>query len=195
MRNSPWSAIVLVSGSVGLLGLLCASARADDAACKGLSDAMMANTETPYHSVGTISMDIAGGGTNGASKSISSETIFTGTDIFVKLPSGQWQNVHASLDELKARVKASATSFTECQRLADETADGKNLTVYAGNAKTPNVAVTTKVWVIPDRGVLKRSETDLTGVPQSDGAIRHQHLSMQYDYDNIKAPTNLAAGQ
>jgi hypothetical protein len=189
MRNSPWSAIVLVSGSVGLFGLLCVSAHADAAACKGLADAMMANTQTPYHSVGTISMDITGGGTNDMSKSLSSETIFTGTDIFVKLPTGEWKNVHASLDEVKARVKASATSFTECQRLADETSDGKSLAVYTGSTKRPNVAVTTKVWVMPDRGVLTRSETDLTGVPQPGGAVRHQHLSMRYDYDNIKAPT------
>lgn len=192
MRNSPWSAIVLLSGSISVFGILCGGARADAAACKGLADAMMANTQTPYHSVGTISMDITGGGTDGASKSLTSETIFTGTDIFVKLPTGQWQNVHASLDELKARVRASADSFKQCQRLADETADGKSLAVYSGSAKTPNVAVTTKVWVAPDRGVLMRSETDLTGVPQPGGAVRHQHLSMRYDYDNIKAPTVVA---
>jgi hypothetical protein len=192
MRNSPWSAIALLSGTVGLFALFCVNARADEAACKVLADAMMADTQTPYHSVGTISMDVTGGttDTSGASKSLSSETIFTGTDVFVKLPTGQWQNVHAPLDELKARVRASADSFTECQRLADETADGKSLAVYAGSAKTPNVVVTTKVWVAPDRGVLVRSETDLTGVPQSDGEVRHQHLTMRYDYDGIKAPAD-----
>lgn len=190
MRNSPWLAIVLWGGTVGIFGLPGANARADDAACKSIADAMMANTQTPYHSVGTISMDMSGGATNASNppKSLSSETIFTGTDIFVKLPSGQWQNVHAPLDEVKARVRASADSFKDCQRLADETADGKSLAVYTGTAKTPNVVVTTKVWVAPDRGVLVRSETDMKGMPQPDGQIRHQHLTMRYDYNDIKAP-------
>ncbi len=191
MRNSPWSAIVLVSGTVGIFGLLGTNARADQAACKSIADAMMANTQTPYHSVGTISADMSGGATNASNppRSASSETIFTGTDIFVKLPSGQWQNVHAPLDEVRARVRASADSFTDCQRLADETVDGKKLAVYAGSAKTPNVVVTTKVWIAPDRGVLVRSETDMKGMPQPDGQIRHQHLTMHYDYNDIKAPT------
>ncbi len=190
MRNSPWLAIVLWGGAVGIFGLPDANAYADDAACKSIADAMMANTQTPYHSVGTISMDMSGGATNASNppKSLSSETIFTGTDIFVKLPSGQWQNVHAPLDEVKARVRASADSFKDCQRLADETADGKSLAVYTGTAKTPNVVVTTKVWVAPDRGVLVRSETDMKGMPQPDGQIRHQHLTMRYDYNDIKAP-------
>lgn len=190
MRNLPWLAIVLWGGAIGIFGLPGANARADDAACKSIADAMMANTQTPYHSVGTISMDMSGGATNASNppKSLSSETIFTGTDIFVKLPSGQWQNVHAPLDEVTARVRASADSFKDCQRLADETADGKSLAVYTGTAKTPNVVVTTKVWVAPDRGVLVRSETDMKGMPQPDGQIRHQHLTMRYDYNDIKAP-------
>ncbi|MGH6817318.1 MAG: hypothetical protein ACREC1_00930 [Methylovirgula sp.] len=189
MRSSP---LPLVSATIGVLGvgLLCTSARADEAACKSIADAMMANTKTPYHSVGTISADMSGGATNASNppKSSHAETIFTGTDIFVKLPSGQWRNVRAPLDEVRARVRASAASFTDCQRLADETADGKSLAVYTGTAKTPNVTVTTKVWIAPDRGVLMRAETDMKGVPQPDGQIRHQHLTMSYDYNDIKAP-------
>ncbi len=190
MPNSPWWAAVLSGGAIGVLGMLGAPARADDTACKSIADAMLANTQTPYHSVGTISLDMSGGVTDAKNppQSSSSETIFTGTDIFVKLPSGQWQNVHAPLDEVKARVRASADSFKDCQRLADETADGKSLAVYMGSAKTPNVIVTTKVWVAADRGVLVRSETDMMGLPQPGGQIRHQHLTMHYDYNDIKAP-------
>jgi hypothetical protein len=175
------------------LGLLCTAARADDAACKGLADAMLTNTQTPYHSVGTISFDAAqaSGGPN-MTKSLPTETIFTGTDIFVRLPSGKWQNVHASLDQLKERVRQTAESFTDCQRLADETVDGKSLAVYTGTSTNDKALVTTKVWVAPDRGgVLVRTETDMTGMPSTDGAIRHQHLALRYDYDSIKPPTDL----
>jgi hypothetical protein len=195
MRKSSLALIIWC----GALGLASTSARADDAACKGLADAMIANTQTPYHSIGTISFDASGGGAEAGgmspTKSLSTETIFTGTDIFVRLPSGKWQNVHASLDQLKERVRQTAGSFTDCQRLADETADGKSLAVYKGSTKNEQALVTTKVWVAPDRGVLVRTETDMTGMPQSDGEIRHQHLALHYDYNDIKAPTDLTDSQ
>jgi hypothetical protein len=201
MRSSIWSGLALLSGTIGFLGLglFGTTARADDAACKGLADAMMANTQTPYHSVGTISFDASGGtagaGGAGATKSLPTETIFTGTDVFVRLPSGKWQNVHAALDQLKERVRLAASSFTDCQRLADETADGKSLAVYMGTAKNDQALVTTKVWVVPDRGVLVHSETDMTGMPQADGEIKHQHLALHYDYNDIKAPADLSDTQ
>jgi hypothetical protein len=181
------------------LGLFCTAARADQAACKGLADAMLANTQTPYHSVGTMSFDASdasGAGGPNMTKTLPTETIFTGTDIFVRLPSGKWQNVHASLDQLKERVRQTADSFTDCQRLGDETVDGKSLAVYTGTSKNDKALVTTKVWVAPDRGgVLVRTETDMTGMPSTDGAIRHQHLALRYDYDNIKPPTDLTDAQ
>lgn len=201
MRSSPWSRLVLLSGTLGFLGLglFGTTARADDAACKGLADAMIANTQTPYHSIGTISFDASGGAAEAAganmSKSLPTETIFTGTDIFVRLPSGKWKNVHASLDDLKQRVRQTAGSFTDCQRLGDEMADGKNLAVYTGSTKNDQAIVTTKVWVAPDRGVLVRTETDMTGMPQADGEIKHQHLALHYDYNDVRPPTDLSDGQ
>ncbi len=194
-RSSP--GLIVYSGTVAILGLglFCTSARADEAACKGLGDAMIANTQTPYHSIGTISFDVSGGTAEASganmSRSLPTETIFTGTDVFVRLPSGKWQNVHASLDNLKERVRQTASSFTDCQRLGDETADGKSLAVYTGSTKNDQAIVTTKVWVAPDRGVLVRTETDMTGMPQPDGEIRRQHLALHYDYNDIKAPTDL----
>jgi hypothetical protein len=200
MRISLWSGLVLLSGTLGFLGLglLCTTARADEA-CKGLADAMIANTQTPYHSIGTISFDASGGAAEASganmSKSLPTETIFTGTDVFVRLPSGKWQNVHASLDDLKQRVRQTADSFSDCQRLGDETADGKSLAVYTGSVKNDQAVVSTKVWVAPDRGVLVHTETDVTGLPQPDGQIRHQHLALHYDYNDIKPPTDLTDTQ
>jgi hypothetical protein len=201
MRSLPWSGLVLLSGTLGFLGLglFGTPASADDAACKGLADAMIANTQTPYHSIGTISFDTSGGtaeaGGANMTKSLPTETIFTGTDVFVRLPSGKWQNVHASLDNLKERVRQTVGNFTDCQRLGDETTDGKSLAVYTGSSKNDKAVVTTKVWVAPDRGVLVRTETDMTGMPQADGEIRHQHLALRYDYSDIKPPTALTEGQ
>ncbi|HLH11301.1 MAG TPA: hypothetical protein VKV77_05405, partial [Methylovirgula sp.] len=166
-------------------------AHADDAACKGIVDAMMANTQTPYHSVGTITLEASGGSQAPISKSMPTETIFTGTEIFVKLPTGGWQNVHASLDDVKQRVRKAADSFKDCQKLADETDNGKNLAVYSGTTSNGANVVKTKIWVAPDRGVLMRTETDVTSAPQSDGEVRRQTLALRYDYDNIKPPANV----
>lgn len=200
-RFSSWSLLhelLACSGIAAVLsiGLCCTGAKADAAACKSLADAMLANTRTPYHSVGTMTFDAAGtSGAPDATKSLPLETIFTGTDVFVRLPSGKWQNVHASLDKLIERVRENADSFTDCQRLADETVDGKDVAVYVGNSKNDQRLITTKVWVAPDRGVLVRTETDMRGTPQPDGAVRHQHLALRYDYKDIKAPADLSDAQ
>jgi len=187
---------VLAFGAAGLLGLglFCGSARADDAACKSLADAMLTNAKSPYHSVGTITVEAAqpaAGASIDPPKTVNTETIFTGKQIFVKLPSGKWQDVHASLDDLQDRVRKSADNFTDCQHLADETVDGKTLAIYTGENKNDVLTVSTKVWVASDNGALVRSETEMTGPSAPDGKIRQQHLALRYDYSDIKAPTDV----
>lgn len=190
-KTAQWVRPVLVGGVFGFLGLGLASARADDAACKGLADAMLTNAKTAYHSVGTISFDPKDPpvpGSAGAPNAIATETIFTGTQVFVKLPNGEWKDVHADLADLRSKVKQSAMSFNDCAHLANDKIDGKDLTVYTGSDKTDAMNVLTKVWVTPDTGTLIRSETDIAGPTAPDGKVRHQHLSLHYDYNDIKAP-------
>lgn len=188
-----WATPVLVCGVFGFLGLGLVGARADDAACKGLADAMLTNANTPYHSVGSISFDPKDPpvpGSAGLPKTVPTETIFTGTQVFVKLPNGQWKDVHADLVDLRSKVRQSATSFTDCAHLPNDTVDGKDLAVYTGADKTDTMNVSTKVWVAPDNGALIRSETDIAGPTAPDGKVRHQHLSLHYDYADIKAPAS-----
>jgi hypothetical protein len=178
--------------AAGLLGQVLSGtpARADAAACKGLADALLTNAETPYHSTSLITFaPTATAGDTGAdaepATSQTSETIFTGNAIFVRFGSGKWQEIHASLDKLKELVRRNAESFTDCQRLNDETVDGATLSVYTGRSVTQKLVVaTTKVWVAPDRGVLIRSETDVTGAPMP------RHLVIHYEYKDIAAPTD-----
>ena len=186
-----WTKPIAVCGVFGFLGLGLAGARADDAACKGLADAMLTNAKTPYHSVGSISFDPKDPpvpGSTGVPSPIATETIFTGTQVFVKLPNGQWKDIHANLADLQSKVKESAASFTDCAHLPNDKVDGKDLAVYTGADKNDTMNVTTKVWVTPDNGALVRSETDIAGPTAPDGKVRHQHLSLRYDYTDIKAP-------
>jgi len=186
-----WARPVLVCGVFGYLGLGLVAARADDGACKGLADAMLTNAKTPYHSVGSISFDPKDPpvpGSAGLPSAIATETIFTGTHVFVKLPNGQWKDIHANLADLQSKVKESAGSFNDCAHLPNDKVDGKDLAVYTGTDKTDTMNVTTKVWVAPENGTLVRSETEIGGPTAPDGKVRHQHLSLRYDYADIKAP-------
>jgi hypothetical protein len=183
-----WASPALICGIMGISAFGIGAARADDAACKGIGDAMLMNSKTPYHSVGTISFDpkdppIPGAG---AMPAIKTETIFTGTKVFVKLPTGQWKDINANIADLQTKVKDSASSFNDCTRLPDEKADGKTVAVYTGGDKTDTMTVSTKVWVAD--GTIQRSETDIGGPTAPDGKVRHQHLSLHYDYADIKAP-------
>jgi hypothetical protein len=186
-----WVRPVLVCGVLGFSGLGLTAALADEAACKALGSAMLVNSKTPYHSVGSITFDpkdppIPGG--KGLPAAIATETIFTGTQVFVKLPSGQWKDVHANLADLQSRVKQSAANFNDCTHLPNDKVDGKELAIYTGADKTDTMNVATKVWVAPDTGTLMRSETDIGGPTAPDGKVRHQHLSLRYDYSDIKPP-------
>lgn len=164
------------------------SARADAAACKGLADALLTSANTPYHSTSIITLNPTTGTEGAKAKaptSQTSETIFTGKAIFVRFGSGKWQQIHAPLDKLKELVRQHAASFTDCQRLSDETVNGATLAVYAGHSVSQKLVVATMTaWVAPDRGVLIRSETDVTG-----GSMP-RHLVINYEYNNVAAPTD-----
>jgi len=186
-----WAKLALIFGALGFLGFGLTPARAVDAACHGLADAMVKNSKTPYHSVGTISFDPKdppAGDATIARKPISTETIFTGSQVFVKLPTGQWKDVHASIPDLQQRVESSAQSFIDCQQLADETISGSKFAVYTGADKTDTINVTTKIWVAVNTGTLAHTETTIAGPTAPDGKIRHQIISLRYDYADIKAP-------
>lgn len=183
--------LTLICGVFGFLGFGLAGARADDAACHSLAAAMIKNSKTPYHSVGTISFDPKdppAPGATGPRKPLVTETIFTGSHVFVRLPDGAWKDVQANVADLQQRVQSSAQSFTDCQKLADDTIDGKTFNVYTGADKTDAVNVSTKVWVAADDGTMVRTETEISGPTAPDGKIRHQYLSLRYGYADIKAP-------
>ena len=134
-----WTKPIAICGVFGFLGLGLAGARADDAACKGLADAMLTNAKTPYHSVGSISFDPKDPpvpGSTGVPSPIATETIFTGTQVFVKLPNASESDIHANLADLQSKVKESAASFSDCAHLPNDKVDGKDLTVYTGADRT-----------------------------------------------------------
>ncbi len=106
----------------------------------------------------------------------------------MKLPNGQWKDIHANLAELQKKVSESADGFIDCEHLPNDKVDGKDLAVYTGSNKTDALNVATKIWISPDNGAIVRSETEVGGPTAPDGKIRKQHISLRYDYADIKAP-------
>ena len=174
------------------LGLSSTRAYADAAACKSLQDAMTANTKTPYHSFATITFIYAAPMTVAdrnlkLPSSQSSETIFTGKEIYVRLLPGKWRDMPTSLEQFRAQVQASMAGLTDCQRLQDQTVNGATLAVYVGATKEKNGPVQTKVWVSA-KGIPVKSETDIEIGHTPGGDMIHQHLSTRYEYGDIHAP-------
>jgi hypothetical protein len=182
-------ALVCLAG----IGLSSGSAHADDAACKAIEEAMIANTKTPYHSFTTITFDYTAVVAEAQRKlklpsSQASETIFTGEAVYVRLLPRKWQALPTSPAQFRESVSASIAGFTNCKRLADATVDGAAVPVYIGDTTQQNRPVETKIW-ISAQGIPIKSETDIdVAGPPGVETIR-QHLSTRYEYGDIRAPS------
>jgi hypothetical protein len=179
---------------IGCMSGVTSAARADDAdACKALEAAMLANTTTPYHSYAKITFSYA------APMSVAhrnlklpeaqtSETIFTGSAVFIRLLPRKWQLLPGTLAQFQEGVKASATGLKNCQSFPDEKVNGVDAKVYQGDATPANRVVQTKVWVGP-KGVPLKSETEIEIGHTPGGDMVRQHLSTRYEYGDIHAPS------
>lgn len=189
------SALILglgVAAAFGTLSLGSRRARADDMACKPVQDALIANSRTPYHSFVTITFAYAATVAEAHRKmklpdEQKSETIFTGSAVFVRLLPGKWKSLPGTLAQFQDGIKGSVAGLIACRHLADDTVDGAKLSVYEGDAKPQNKAVQTRVW-ISAKGVPVKSETDIEIGNTPGGDQIHQHLSTRYEYGDIQAP-------
>jgi hypothetical protein len=172
--------------------MLCvAGARADTTACKALADSLIKSSETPYHSISLIRSVSANGGSGSNDQKITSqtsETIFTGTAIFVRFGSGNWQRIQVPLDKLKGLARENAESFTDCQHLDDQRRDGVSLAVYAGHRLTQKITVAMEVRVAKESGLPVESETDVVAQAPGTSDAKSKHVATHYDYAKVVAP-------
>ena len=165
------------------------AALADATACKNLADSLIKSSVTPYHSASLITFVLtnAGGGPDSQkTASQTSETIFTGSEIYVRIGSGKWRQVQAPLDELKKLVQKNAESFTDCERLNDESRNGVATEVYTGHAVTPNIIIAMQVAVAKGRGLPVETITDI--IQRSAKDQQSRHVTIKYDYEKIAPP-------
>ena len=141
-------------------------------ACKPVLDAELRVTTTPHHTVSTES----GRKTVGEAITADGVDYIKIRDKWMKSPLTPQDNVERQRQNIK-----DATSYT-CTRLPDDSVDGVPAFVYKVHSETPDVgSADAQIWLSKATGLPLRTEEDLdTGVKR--------HISIKYDYANIKAP-------
>lgn len=150
-------------------GLNAAPARADDASCKPVSDAMMKEAHTPYHETA-----VAGG------KSF--EKIYTTTMLYIG-HSGQWMKMPETPQDLIDATKESGITLSHCKSLRTEMVDGQAATVYAAHLTTPGTSSDAQIWIGNASGLTLKTESDTQTGPGKG------HTSTHMRYGNVQAPT------
>ena len=149
-----------------------ASAAAQPAACKPVTDAMLKVATTPHHAVSTDG-------------SRTSESIVVDNTSYVRIK-GVWHKSPMTpqdqLQQEQDNIK-SAKVYT-CTQLRTETVNGIAAVAYKVHSETPDVGNTDgTVWIAPSLGLPVKTDEDLT----PSGASK-RHLSIVWDYTNIHAP-------
>jgi hypothetical protein len=194
MRARPCRvAVRQIAFAMGLAFAACPAAHGAEADCKAVADAMIANTKTPYHSYTTITIEYAAPLEEARRKmgmptSQESEAISTGSDLFVKLPTGKWIDTRTPADRVLEQVREATSKFGKCERLADETVEGRLHQIYVAHSDDAEHRVTTKIWISADRGLPGRTETDISVMETPDEAVARQHIVTRSDYGDVRAP-------
>jgi hypothetical protein len=178
--------------ATGIAFATCPAAHGADADCKAITDAMLANTKSAFHSYTTITIEYAAPADEARRKmgmpaSQDSEAIFTGKDLYVKLPTGKWINAQTPPDKMRDQVRDATAKFNNCERLADETVGGHAQRVYATHSEDTKHQVTTKIWVTAD-GLPVRSETEIGVMEAPNEAVARQRVVTRSEYGDIHAP-------
>jgi hypothetical protein len=141
--------------------------------CQAVSNAMLRVTTTPHHAVATssklreVTESIMAGDTN----------YFKYHGVWKKSPLSPKDNLEREQDNIK-----NAKVYT-CRRLPDELLDGTPVAAYTAHSETPDVGTTdAKLWISKATGLPLRTDSDI------DFGTK-QHLSVRYDYADIKAPS------
>lgn len=159
------------------LGLSAGGARADDAACQAVLDAVIKQAGVPVRQIITIESAAS------PSKPIKSEIIRTGDTLYM-LVGSQWvmrpyDSQKAVNDSRQAMQKAAYT----CTRVRSDTVDGKQATLYSVRTKSEQGTTDAEIWIAAD-GLPIRQHTDMQGPNKT----RHE---VRFDYTNVTAPTNV----
>jgi hypothetical protein len=156
-----------------------AGARAQDASCKAVFDAIRLQAKTPNHQYFTIS------GAERDSNAQTNEMINTGSARFILL-NGKWQSQAESPREvLKREEKNFKNSNTICRVVREEMVEGTPSTVFVEQSQTGPISSLGLLWIAKSSGLPLREQID-TDAGTGPGGKRH--LEIRIVYADVKAP-------
>ena len=158
------------------IGLPTGFARADDAACQAVLDAVVKQAGVPVRQVITIESPEAPG------KPLRGEIIRLGDTLYMRA-GREWiakpyDARKAVSDSRQAMQKAPHT----CTRMRVDTFDGKEATLYSVKTTGAQGPTESEIWIGAD-GLPVRQQTDVRGAGKGLHKVR-------FEYANVTAPAN-----
>jgi hypothetical protein len=168
------AALQLLAASLVAVSSAMAPVHADDASCKPVIDALMAQAKASYRS--SIKADGRDGG----------EEIYTTAAIY-RGHGGHWTKIPATPQDRVEANKTVGASASHCRQVRVETVDGQPATVYSAHLQTQAPASTTEMqmWIGKTNGLPLKVESDV------EMSGRKTHVSKQYAYGNVQAPAGV----
>jgi hypothetical protein len=158
-----------------------AGARADDAACQAVLQAVLKQTAAPVHQKVTIETAAA------PDKPMHNEMIRLGDTLFMQVR-GQWMArpydaAKAADDARQAMIKGEHS----CTRVRSEAVDGQPAELYRVQSKTATGGSDSQIWISTASGLPLRQT--ITMLEQGTVKLKHEVRS---DYTNVRAPAGVS---
>jgi hypothetical protein len=172
---------IICIGSLACAGALLhlTGARAQDASCKAVFNAIRLQARTPNHQYFTIS------GAEPDSNAQTNEMINTGSARYV-LMNGKWQSEPESPREmLKREEKNFKNSNTVCRVLRQEVVEGAPATVFIEQSQTGPIGSLGLIWIANASGLPVREQIDTDA---GTGPAGKRHLEIRIVYAGVQAP-------
>jgi hypothetical protein len=148
------------------------------AACRPLIDAQRKEITTPHHTYVTEGPQAPGGTTT------TSELISSGGATYV-LHRGQWKRSPMTPQDELAQLEENLTNTRQfsCQRVGEASVGGVPAVVYVSHNESEDLKADARIWIAAGTGLVLRTEEDL-----DTGNGDKRHISIRYDYANVRAP-------
>ena len=165
---------------VAVLGAAWAPARADDAACQAVLQAVLKQAAVPVHQKVTIESAAAPG------KPMQNEMIRLGDTLYMQAR-GQWMArpydaAKAADDARQAMTKGEHN----CTRVRSEAVDGQPAELYRVQSKTATGGSDSQIWISTASGLPLRQAVAML----EQGTVKLKH-EVRSDYANVRAPAGV----
>jgi hypothetical protein len=144
--------------------------------CKPVFDANNKTLDTPNHAY----MD----GVGAEAKKSTSEMITVNGERYVQVK-GAWRKSPMTVAATKAQEEENIKNakVLSCKKIGDDSVNGEAATLYTEHSETEDTKSDGKIWISKSRGVILKNDIELDS-----GDAGKQHVSIRYEYGNVKAP-------